>query len=157
MSCEGQPIPSMHVGKAIADKWVKNYRNNKKEALAPTAGPKGDTNTLWYSVEQMKGLISEAECQGATGIRLYFAAYSEVPTVPGEAVRIPAGANKGLTVVYVLTKQDPATGVQQDFFIEDQAGFDQRESTSGKSGEGDFDTGNPSPPAPPPGEELPLP
>ena len=94
MSCEGQPIPSMHVGKAIADKWVKNYRNIKKEALASTAGPKGDTNTIWYSVDQIRELVNEADCQGATGIRAYLAAYSEVPTLLGEVLRIPVSMKK---------------------------------------------------------------
>jgi hypothetical protein len=156
MSCEG-PIPSIHIGKAIADKWVKNYQTIKREALASTAGSQGDTKTIWYSVDQLRELIDEADCQGATGVRIYFAAYSATPNLPGEALHTPAGANKGLTVVFVLTKQNPGTGAQQDFFIEDQPGFDQRESAGGEGGEGDFDTGNPSPPAPGDGELLPLP
>ena len=157
MSCEGQPIPSMHVGKAIADKWVKNYQTVKRPALAQTAGPQGDTKSVWYSVDQLRQLISEADCQGATGVRLYFAAYSEMPTLAGEGVRIPPGANKSMTVVFVLTKQVASTGVQEDFFIDDQPGFNQRESAGGREGEGEFDTGNPSPPAAGDGSFLPLP
>lgn len=157
MSCANQPIPDMYIGKAIADKWVKNYQSIKRPLLASSASSQGETKAIWYSVDQFRQLIQEAECQGATGIRLYFAAYSETPTITGEAVRIPEGANKSLTVVYVLTRQNPNTGVQQDFFIEDQPDFGEREGSSGEGGEGDFDTGNPSPPAPEDGFGLPLP
>ena len=157
MSCSSQPIPSIHIGKTIASKWVQNFQSIKRPVLAVLSGLLGETKSVWYSVDQLRELIKEADCQGATGIRAYLAAYSETPSIVGEALRIPAGANKKMTIVFVLTKLNPTTGVQQDFFIEDQPDFGQRESIGGEGGEGDFDTGNPSPPAPGDGELLPLP
>lgn len=156
MSCSSQPIPSIHIGKAIASKWVQNFQNIKRPLLTLTASLLGETKSIWYSVDQIRELVNEADCQGATGIRAYLAAYSEVPTLLGEILRIPLGANKSMTLVFVLTKLNPLTGVQQDFFIEDLPDFTLRESLGGEGGEGDFDTGNPSPPAADDGSMLPL-
>jgi hypothetical protein len=156
MSCANNPVPKMHIGKAIASKWVKNYQAIKQPLLRNTAPLYGDTRALWYNIERWRELVAEAECQGATGIRMYFAAYSESATLPGEGVYIPKEANRMLTAVFVLTKTN-AKGIQEDFFIEDQEGYEGRPAHPGVAGEGDFDTGNPCPPGDCSGSLLPLP
>lgn len=145
MSCENNPVPKMHIGKDIARKWVNNYQTLKRPLLNPTASPEGDTKALWYNINSWRELMEEAACQGATGIRLYFAAYSENSTSSGEGARIPRGANKMLTAVFVFTKMNEK-GIPQDFFIEDDPNFNNRPPRLGDTGEGDFDTGNPCPP-----------
>ena len=92
--------------------------------------------------------MDEAICQGATGVRIYFAAYSETPTLPGEATAIPPGANKNMTLVFVLTRKD-LTGIDRDFFIEEEPNFPGRPRNTAElnSRPEDFDTGTPCPPA----------
>ena len=145
----------MHIGKAIASKWVKNYQTLKRPLLQGSSPSEGDTRALWYNIDRWRELVEEAAGQGATGIRMYFAAYSENATLPGEGVYIPKGANKMLAAVFVLTKQN-SNGVQEDFFIEDQPGYGTRPPHSADSGEGDFDTGNPCPPGDCGGSMLPI-
>ena len=163
MSCPGKPLPLMFIGKDITNKWVKNYQDSKLKLLNPSSHDLGvgDTKSLWYDIDKLKELIDEAiTCQQAEGIRLYFAAYSEVPTLKNEAELIPDKCNKNLTAVFVFTKTD-ADGNQGDIFVEDDVDFPSRHQPTYKNNLNanmyDYDTGNPCPPNTCGGSLLPLP
>lgn len=148
MSCEHNPIPKMHIGRAIASQWVHNYQSIKRPVLAATAASGGDTRSILYPIASWKGLMDEAICQGATGIRIYFAAYSENPVLPGESRLIPPGANKNMTVVFALTRTDDS-GVERDIFIDEDPNFERRREITHAVNKDllEFDTGTPCPPA----------
>lgn len=132
---------SMHISDAVAKQWVKNYQDGIWVTLRPYShNPAvGETKAIWYDINGWTEMTNELVSLGATGIRIYFAAYSETATLPEE--EIPPGAEKNLTLVIVGTKKDE-NGVEVDLgFDEEGMGDD------GGPGGGAFDTGLPCPPA----------
>ena len=127
------PIKSQ-LNKGIAKEWVYNYQSKKLLALNATVDDPaiGDTKGIHFTGQQIIELIKEVQCQGATGIKTYFCSVD--PEIEKNSV-----LKKRLLLLFVLTIK---IGTEEtDFNIEDRDGFNERPVA------GDFDTGNPCPPA----------
>jgi hypothetical protein len=124
----------------IAKGWVENYRNKKLLVLNTTIdlpATQRDTRAIHYTSNQISDLKEEMKCQKASGIKAYYSAVnnSNHPFY------------QRLLLTFVLTTRIGADDIE--FHIEDQEGFENRPKP------GDFDTGNPCPPAYCDGEDLP--
>jgi hypothetical protein len=131
------------LNKKTANDWVLNYQRKKLLVLNATVNEPavGDTKSLHFTKKQLKELIAEIECQGATGIKTYFASIN--PEYEPDA-----DFKKRLVLQFVLTMRIGAE--ETEFSIEDRDGFPQRPQS------GEFDTGNPCPPAHCDTSELPY-
>jgi hypothetical protein len=103
-----KPLPSTFVTKEVVNERVKNYLAGKHIALSTALG-RDDSKAAWYSLEQLEELMREMYYQNADGLRIYFGAYNnEDNEYPGQ-----------LTVMFVPTFRDEATGKNTDIIIED--------------------------------------
>jgi hypothetical protein len=121
---------SSQLDRELASSWVLNYQSSKLPILNTTlSDPNGDTKSLHYTKMQLLDLRDEIKCQCASGIKAYFCA------IPPEETEY----KQRLILHFILTNMLGRDEV--DFFIEDRCGWDEREIG------GNFDTGNPCPPA----------
>jgi hypothetical protein len=129
--------------KKIANEWVKNYQTKKLRILNATVDDPtvGDTKSIHYAGNQIAELIREIQCQKATGVKAYFSSVNPSDEPDSRLA-------KRLLLAFILTIK---IGTEEtDFHIEDRDGFGQRPVG------GDFDTGNPCPPAYCTTSELPV-
>lgn len=125
---------SMNIPNDVARLWVENYQNGLAQILKPLSHDplQGETKSMWYSMQGFKEMTDDLIAKGATGVRIYFAQYSEQATLPGEVIPPNAGGN--LTLVIIGTKKNEAQ-IEEDF------GY------NGTEGDDDsFDSGAPCPP-----------
>ena len=137
---------SMHISDAVAKLWVKNYQDGICQVLKPYSSDPavGETKAIWYDINGWTEMTNELVSLGATGIRIYFAAYSETSTLPEED--IPEGAEKNLTLVLVGTKKNEQ-GVEVDLGFDEVNQQGEEGASYGGPGGGAFDTGVPCPPS----------
>jgi hypothetical protein len=143
----------IEITEPVASLLFENYKQNKRpllEAIIKNAGKPAtfkETVSSWLPLAWLSGprsLISEAQCQEATGIMAFLGTYDKDYVL--------AGANVGwqLTFIFELTKTISfnSSSYQYVFDIEDTAGFNERslltESTLATAG---FNTISPCPPA----------
>jgi hypothetical protein len=128
----------------VASDWVFNYEHKKLVILKTTTIDNvDDTKAIHFTKLQIDDLIKEIDCQKATGIKIYFG------SVDPDDENDDSPHKTKLLLQFVLTER--VGSVEKDFHIEDRDGFDERPVS------GDFDTGNPCPPAFCNSKDLPLP
>jgi hypothetical protein len=108
-------LPTTFISKTVMNERIQNYVAHKLPLLSGAIG-KGDTTSGWYSLAQFEELVREMYYQNADGLRVYFAAYDD---------KDPNYANQ-LTVVFVPTFLNTATGEHQDIVLDDKADFGER-------------------------------
>src|SRR5215831_7542257 len=129
----GEDFDSSNSGltRTVASGWVTNYQTSKLPVLNTTVDHSnaGDTKSLLFEMNKLLDLRDEISCQGATGVRAYFAAFTGTdPNYP-----------KQMNIQFILTHKIGDNEVE--FFLEDTDGW------TGRPGVGDLNTGNPCPPA----------
>lgn len=141
----GSPFQS--ISRDLASIWVKNYQDTKRAVLNSVIGL-DDTVSILYVKPLLEGIQKEIECQPATGVRVYFASYTDTDTVK-------PNLQKRLIIQFTLT--ETSVGIEKDFFIDDRPGFDHRvEITKAARGNDVLDTGSPCPPLQCSGSSLPV-
>lgn len=128
--------------KESASQWVRNYQDRKLPLLTSVTGLDSDTKSVLYTKATLQEIKAEIECQSATGIRIYFASYTDK-----EASPIGAKYLKRLIIQFTLTEN--IQGVEKDFYIDERPGFNDRPPSIpvGITSADVLDTGSPCPPA----------
>ena len=131
-----KPLPTIFIDKDEVNQRVKNYLTNKRPLLAGAmSGP--ETKSAWYSLPQFEELMRELYYLNADGLRIYLGAYNEDdPNYPGM-----------MTVVFVPTYLNEATGKHADIVIDNDAEFESRCSASTEGVSKNYDTIGLCPPA----------
>ena len=125
---------AMNIPNDVARLWVENYQNGIAQTLKPLSHDpmQGETKSMWYPIQGFKEMTDDLVNRGATGVRIYFAQYSEQATLPGEVIPPNAGGN--LTLVFTGTTKNQE-GMEEDF------GYNEIENLDDF-----FDFGTPCPP-----------
>lgn len=103
----GKMVDTTHVNTVL-----RNYKNERWIHNSERLG-KEDSLSIWYSLEELQGFMTQAQESGADGIRLYFGVYdSQFADHPLHAGR--------QTVVLVATKEkETAAGtVTKDIYVQ---------------------------------------
>lgn len=110
-----KPLPGIFIDKEAVNTRVKNYLQVKHPLLSQALGS-DDSKSAWYSLQQFEELMREMYYLNANGLRIYFGAYDNQDlNYPGM-----------LTVIFVPTRLNTATGCSADIVIDDQENFGDR-------------------------------
>jgi hypothetical protein len=149
--------------KEVAGKMANAFRSKKRKLLEQICWDAGrpdfeETISLWIGLSAWtgsRGFVGELNCQGATGLAVYFGSYDKEETFPSDGDDVSVGWQ--LTLIFELTKTSLYDGANYNYCvdIEDTAGFKQRskdeEEVSQKAGFKKFFIGgntlNPCPPS----------
>ena len=101
-------VPSIFISKTDVNSRIKNFQDHKLPLLSNAIG-KSDSTSAWYSMEQFDEIVREMHLQDASGLRVYFGAYDSTDELY---------ANQ-LTIIFVPTFKNEATGNHRDIVIED--------------------------------------
>ncbi|HEY0679914.1 MAG TPA: hypothetical protein VGD17_16635 [Chitinophagaceae bacterium] len=136
------------INKRLASEWVRNYQDRKLPVLTAITQLDSDTKSILYTKDLLLGIKTEIECQGATGVRVYFSSYTE-----SENSSVNTDLKKRLIIQFKLTER--IQGIEQEFYLEDRPGWKDRiklplNEPEFKLKPGQIlslDTGSPCPPA----------
>jgi hypothetical protein len=120
ISATAKPLPYFYVGKETAIKRVKEFQEHKHGVISTSLG-KPDTKHIWYSKEHLSQLLEELKDVDGDGVRVYFGTYESTHQFAGQTC-----------LIMVLTKPGISGGniVHENVFVEDQPGFEHRNSLS---------------------------
>lgn len=108
-------LPSTIIPKAKVNARIKHFRDTKLPLLSNAIG-KSDSTSGWYSLEQFEELMREMYYLNADGLRIYFGAHEpNDPDYPNQ-----------LTVIFVPTYHNKATGSHADIVHDDEVNFQVR-------------------------------
>lgn len=110
-----KPLPEIFIPKDVVNERVKTFMTNKHPQLSAAMG-KPETRAAWYSLQQFEQLMREFYFLNADGLRIYFGAYGPDDLMYPDQ----------MTVIFVPTYLDEATGKQKDIIIDDDDEYELR-------------------------------
>jgi hypothetical protein len=134
------PLPASFISKEEMNSRVNNYMTTKHSILSAALGT-DETKAIWYAMPHLEQLIDELRYKEASGMRIYFGAYSpDHENFPGQ-----------LCLVMVPTRANAQTQGHTDIIAEEEADFWDRAGTYDPSEieriYKTFNFGSPCPPA----------
>lgn len=99
--------------------WVDHYQGNQLKNVLNKLHhfPKGDTQSVFYAMDDIQELVSEIECQTVSGVRMFLSAYTDKDNVKTEFYN-------RLIIQFVLTMQKK--GVEIPIYIEEDTDWPNR-------------------------------
>ncbi len=113
-----KPLPTGFVTKHEVNRIVNNYMTQKHPLLSTALG-RDDSRAAWYSIAQFEELMREMYYQHASGLRIYFGACDSNDLF----------SPNQLTIIFVPTYLDQATGKHRDIIIDDSVDYPVRNAT----------------------------
>lgn len=98
----GRYVDTQHVSTGI-----RNYKQERWAANSERIG-KEDSMSVWYSIEELEEFLATAKENGANGVRMYFAVYSNdykaVPEYAGRQTMVMVASKAKRTAEGILNK-----------------------------------------------------
>jgi hypothetical protein len=118
-----RPLPEFFVGKVKSNELIANFMKKKYAALKGTLpSDRGETESIWYSIEHIEKLYKELIYLNADGLRIYMGAYGEGCTDKDTGLDY----SNQICLVMLPTYTNPENGKHKDLIQEHTEQFRSR-------------------------------